>query len=116
MTSHGGLEGFSQKWVIAADGSWTVTKYTQGYQSHPPTTTTRSGQLTAVQQHEVAGLAADPALHYELTAVQAKCTISDGPTERFEMGSVEYRASWCREYRPLIARIRARIAAFTIGD
>ena len=106
----------SQRWVIAEDGSWTFTESTKSFKSHPATTTTRSGRLTAEQRHELAVLAADPALYYELQTAPAGCTVSDGPTERLEVGSARYLASWCREYRPLIARIRARIEALTIGD
>ena len=115
MTSHGGFETMSQRWAIAADGSWTFTESTKSFMSHPAETTTHSGRLTAEQQHELAVLAADPALYYELRTAPGRCTISDGPTERLDVGSVRYVASWCREYRPLIARIRARIEAFTIG-
>jgi len=116
MTSHGGFEPMSQEWAIAPDGSWTFTESTKGFMSHPPETTTRSGRLTAEQHHELARLAADPALDYELRTAPGRCTISDGSTERLEVGSARYLASWCPEYRPLIARIRARIEAFTIGD
>jgi hypothetical protein len=115
MTSHGGFETVSQKWAIAADGSWTFLESTKSFMSHPAEATTRSGRLTAKQQHELAHLATDPALYYELRTVSGRCTVSDGSTERLEVGSVRYLASWCREYRPLIARIRARIEAFTTG-
>jgi len=116
MTSHGGFETLSQKWAIAPDGSWTFTESTKSSRSHPAKTTTRSGRLTAEQRHELAVLAADPALYYELQTAPARCNVSDGPTERLEVGSARYLANWCREYRPLIARIRARIEALTTGD
>jgi hypothetical protein len=116
MTSHGGFETMSQKWAIAADGSWTFTESTKSFMSHPAEKTARSGRLTAEQQHALAVLAADPALYYELQTAPGRCTTSDGPTERLDVGSVRYVASWCPEYRPLIARIRARIEALTIGD
>jgi len=115
MTSHGGFETMSQRWVIAADGSWTFTESTKSFMSHPATMTTRSGLLTAEQRHDLAVLAADPALYYELQTAPARCDVSDGSTELLEVGSARYLASWCREYRPLIARIRARIQAYTIG-
>ena len=115
MTSHGGLEGMSQKWAIAADGSWTFTELIQSFMSHPAKTTTRSGRLTPQQEHELVALAVDPALYVELQTVPGRCTVCDGPTERLEVGSVRYIASWCRQNLPLIAEIRARIEAFTIG-
>jgi hypothetical protein len=115
MTSHGGFETMSQEWTIAADSSWTFSESTKSFMSHPATTTTRSGRFTAEQQHELAALAADPALDFELRTATGRCTVSDGSTERLDVGSVRYIASWCREYRPLIARIRARIEALTIG-
>jgi hypothetical protein len=113
MTSHGGFESNSHTWVIAADGSWT---FTNSVRSLPPRTTTRTGRLTDGQLRDLAPLAHDPALTAEMSMEPGSCTISDGPTERLEIGSVRYLADWCDEFRPLTARIRARIVALTVDS
>jgi hypothetical protein len=113
MTSHGGFDSSSDTWLIAADGSWT---FTNSVRSLPPRTTTRTGRLTDAQLRDLAPLARDPALTVEMSIEPGSCTISDGATERLEIGSVRYLANWCDEFRPLTARIRARIVALTVGS
>lgn len=113
MTTGGGFEGRSRQWTITPDGSWTWTEEFRGTGASPEPP--RTGRLTEAQRGELAVLATEPALGFELSKDHAPCTVSDGSSERLEVGSLRYVASWCREDRPRIAHLRERILSFTTG-
>lgn len=112
MTSGGGFDGQSESWTIAVDGWWTYT-YVSRVNSAPATA--RHGQLTDDQRRELALMADDIALHTEMRKARSSCEVSDGPSERLQVGPIRYVASWCDEYRPLIRQFRARIRSLTTG-
>jgi hypothetical protein len=76
----------------------------------------RSGRLTDRQRRDLAALAGDLLLRRELLGGHRACGVSDGATERLEVGSMKYLAGWCAENRPHIRRLRARIVALTTGS
>jgi hypothetical protein len=118
MTSGGGFQPSAQFWTIAPDGSWTWVQEDKSIRAGvvPSQKPARSGQLTAAQRDELALLANDPRLRAELRQRHGRCTISDGPEERLEVGSLRYLANWCHEKRPRIRDLRARIVALTTGS
>ena len=118
MTSGGGFEASSQVWKIGADGSWTWAREDKPVRSGdvPSQQPARSGRLTEAQRSELAALATDPRLRDELRRAHEDCQVSDGPTERLEVGSIDYLANWCHERRPRIQQLRARIVSLTTAS
>lgn len=117
MTSGGGFQGSSQVWKIAPDGSWSwVHEDTIVHGEVPSQKPPRNGRLTETQRNELAVLANDPRLRRELRKAPGRCTISDGPEERLEVGSTKYLANWCHEDRPRIKHLRERIVSLTTGS
>jgi pimeloyl-ACP methyl ester carboxylesterase len=113
MTSHGGFEPIAETWTIAPDGAWTWVR--QVRMPGAPELS-RTGRLTDRQRRDLANLAGDLLLRRELLGGHRACGVSDGATERLEVGSMKYLAGWCGENRPHIRRLRARIVAVTTGS
>jgi hypothetical protein len=106
MSSGGGLESTSDQWSIAVDGSWTRTRTVR---TNPQAITSRTGHLSEGQRRDLARLSTNPALLAEMRAPNPRCTISDGPSERLDVGAVRYWTSWCGALRPHVTQIRTRI-------
>jgi hypothetical protein len=113
MTSGGGFEGTSQSWTIAPDGTWTWNREDRidGLRAWPP----RSGRLTGAAFEEIRRLATDPDLVREMRLPHERCDVSDGSSERLDVGGNHYLSGWCDGTRKHIQRLRQRVVALTTG-
>lgn len=118
MTSGGGFAANSQVWRVASDGSWSWVRKDKAMSADavPSPVPERRGRLTEAQRVELALLATAPDLQRELRRSPGPCTVSDGMSERLDVGAVRYLANWCDEHRPYTEELRARIVALTTGD